>query len=153
MGCEESVRGMGLSRLRMILPHRRIERARGNRPLKFSDGGQLTLAGGMIPIMAENRTQQATPGLFSTAPVAETSPLATKPVASAVPERRHILPKDLPSAIKHLTDQVSLTRGQINAVRAAFKAGIKPSLIARQFAISQADVRNVLASDTAARRA
>jgi hypothetical protein len=44
---------------------------------------------------------------------------------------------------------VSLTRGQVNAVRAAFKAGIKPSLIARQFGISQADVRKVLASDDA----
>jgi hypothetical protein len=42
---------------------------------------------------------------------------------------------------------VSLTRGQVNAVRAAFKAGIKPSLIARQFGISQSDVRKVLASD------
>jgi hypothetical protein len=44
---------------------------------------------------------------------------------------------------------MSLTRGQINAVRGAFKAGIKPSLIARQFGISQSDVRKVLASDTA----
>jgi hypothetical protein len=43
---------------------------------------------------------------------------------------------------------VSLTRGQVNAVRAAFKAGIKPSRIARQFGISQSDVRKVLASDT-----
>jgi hypothetical protein len=44
------------------------------------------------------------------------------------------------------TEAVSLTRGQVNAVRAAFKAGIKPSLIARQFGISQSDVRKVLAS-------
>ena len=43
---------------------------------------------------------------------------------------------------------VSLTRGKINAVRAAVKAGIKPSVIARQFGISQSDVRKVLASDT-----
>jgi hypothetical protein len=43
---------------------------------------------------------------------------------------------------------VSLTRGKINAVRAAFKAGIKPSVIARQFGISQSDVRKVLTSDT-----
>ena len=43
---------------------------------------------------------------------------------------------------------VSLTRGKINAVRAAFKEGIKPSVIARQFGISQSDVRKVLASDT-----
>jgi hypothetical protein len=39
---------------------------------------------------------------------------------------------------------VSLTRGQVNAVRAAAKAGIKPSVIARQFGISQSDVRKVL---------
>jgi hypothetical protein len=45
---------------------------------------------------------------------------------------------------------VSLTRGQVNAVRAAFKAGIKPSLIARQFRISLSDVRKVLASDASA---
>ena len=44
--------------------------------------------------------------------------------------------------------KVSLTRGQVNAVRAALKAGIKPSQIARQFGISQSDVRKVLASDT-----
>jgi hypothetical protein len=42
---------------------------------------------------------------------------------------------------------VSLTRGQISAVRAAFKAGIKPAVIARQFRISQSDVRKALASD------
>jgi len=41
-----------------------------------------------------------------------------------------------------------LTRTQINAVRAAFKAGIKPSQIARQFGISQSDVRKVLMADT-----
>jgi predicted DNA binding protein len=41
---------------------------------------------------------------------------------------------------------VALTRGQVNAVRAAFKAGITPSRIARQFGISQSDVRKVLAS-------
>jgi hypothetical protein len=44
-----------------------------------------------------------------------------------------------------------LTRGQINAVRAAFKAGIKPTLIARQFGISQSDVRKVLAMDASGR--
>jgi hypothetical protein len=46
---------------------------------------------------------------------------------------------------------VSLTRGQVNAVRAAAKAGIKPSVIARQFGISQSDVRKVLTSDAAVR--
>ena len=43
--------------------------------------------------------------------------------------------------------EVSLTRGQVNAVRAAFKAGITPSRIAREFGISQSNVRKALASD------
>jgi hypothetical protein len=39
----------------------------------------------------------------------------------------------------------SLTTGKLNAVRAAFRAGVKPAAIARQFGISQADVKNALA--------
>jgi hypothetical protein len=153
--------------------------------------------GGMIPIMGRGRADQVTPDLFSTVSLGDTSLSATKQVKSA-PERWHVLPKDLPNSLKHLTDReldllimavveeakrrgkappsvqrdesvprrssrtdhrwqveaatVSLTRGQINAVRAAFKAGIKPLLIARQFGISQSDVRKVLASDTTTRR-
>jgi DNA-binding transcriptional regulator LsrR (DeoR family) len=42
---------------------------------------------------------------------------------------------------------IPLTRGQINAARAAFKAGITPSRIARQFGISQANVRKALANE------
>jgi hypothetical protein len=102
--------------------------------------------------------------------------------AAAVSLRRHVLPKDLPAAIKQLDDQeldrllaavlaeqkrrgrkpavsietpdkrrieaavVHLTPGKLNAVRAAFKAGVKPSRIARQFGLSQSDVRKALAS-------
>jgi transposase-like protein len=40
-----------------------------------------------------------------------------------------------------------LTTGKLNAVRAAFKAGVKPSAIARQFGILQSDVRKVLATE------
>jgi len=43
---------------------------------------------------------------------------------------------------------VALTQGQVNAVRATFKAGITPSRIARQFGISQSGVRKVLASES-----
>ena len=39
-----------------------------------------------------------------------------------------------------------LTQGRINAVRAAFKAGVKPSTIARQFGISPSAVKEALAS-------
>jgi DNA-binding NarL/FixJ family response regulator len=41
----------------------------------------------------------------------------------------------------------SLTKGRLNAVRAAFKAGVKPSAIARQFGISQSDVKEALAAE------
>ena len=44
-----------------------------------------------------------------------------------------------------------LTQGKLNAVRAAFKAGVTPSRIARQFGISQADVRKALGSVSAKR--
>src|SRR5262249_14934117 len=46
---------------------------------------------------------------------------------------------------------VSLTQGKLNAVLAAFKAGVTPSRIARQFGISQSDVRKALAGDASKR--
>jgi DNA invertase Pin-like site-specific DNA recombinase len=46
---------------------------------------------------------------------------------------------------------VPLTQGKLNAVRAAFKAGVTPSRIARQFGISQSDVRKALASEISKR--
>ena len=42
---------------------------------------------------------------------------------------------------------VPLTQGKLNAVRAAFKAGVAPARIARQFGISQSDVRKALADN------
>jgi DNA invertase Pin-like site-specific DNA recombinase len=50
---------------------------------------------------------------------------------------------------KQRTKEVAppLAQGKLNAVRAAFKAGVKPSRIAREFGISQADVRKALTSD------
>ncbi len=38
----------------------------------------------------------------------------------------------------------SLPQGKLNAVRAAFKAGVTPARIAREFGLSHADVRNAL---------
>jgi hypothetical protein len=38
----------------------------------------------------------------------------------------------------------ALTRGQVNAVRAAFKAGVTPARIARQFGLSPSQVRDAL---------
>jgi hypothetical protein len=42
---------------------------------------------------------------------------------------------------------VPLTQGKLNAIRASFKAGVTPSRIARQFGISQLDIRKALASE------
>jgi predicted DNA-binding protein (UPF0251 family) len=58
--------------------------------------------------------------------------------------------KRLPPAEKRRNgkiDEVALTLGQVNAVRAAFKAGITPARIARQFGISQSNVRKALSGD------
>jgi hypothetical protein len=158
------------------------------------------IGGAMIPAMGRDRGEQATPDLFSAETVRDGSPSPIKPITATQPtadpsSQRHVLPKNLRKALKHLgdgeldllhaatveemgrrgrllpTDQtknssrmdksshkrqvgaatVSLTRGQVNAVLAAFKAGIKPSLIARQFGISQSDVRKVLAMDAPGR--
>jgi hypothetical protein len=55
--------------------------------------------------------------------------------------------KTTPEMARDLTT-ASLTRGQLNAVRAASKAGITPTRIARQFGLSQSDVRKALSSKT-----
>jgi hypothetical protein len=125
------------------------------------------------------------PDLFSVTPAKAARPFV--PPATATPGQgakrlRHVLPKDLAGALRHLenaeldalvatvTHEAErrgrlprskakqpptretraengaglLTSGKLNAVRAAFKAGVKPSTIARQFGISQSDVRKVL---------
>ena len=134
-------------------------------------------------------------GRIPTATTASASPAPKAKIESA--PQRYVLPKDLRSAVKHLSDgeldalhtaaleelkrrgrtpksaetvlparpdltkiqspptktaklnaaEVSLTRGQLNAVRSAFKAGITPSRIAREFGIPLSDVRQALASD------
>jgi hypothetical protein len=150
--------------------------------------------------------EQPTPDLFSTATVGDTSAPMKSPATNATTEtatQRHILPKDLPNAVKHLSDreldlilaatleeikrrgrvptgvetdlktlrhrfdvhpdlikkksppkkratvktETPLSPGRVNAVRAAFKAGITPSRIARQFGLSQSSVRTALKSD------
>ena len=159
--------------------------------------------------MGRHPAEQPIPDPFSTATVRDASPTQATVTAKATtetPPQRHILPKNLRSAVKHLSDgeldlmhaatleemkrrgrlppgvetdlrslghrlnvrpnlpskrasarnqpqrrpvdipEESLTRGQMNAVRAAFKAGITPSRIARQFGISQSNVRKALAS-------
>jgi hypothetical protein len=61
-----------------------------------------------------------------------------------------LTPKQFSPAPKRRRAEIaepSLTRGQVITIRAAFKAGIKPSQIARQFGVSQSSVRKALAAD------
>jgi DNA-binding CsgD family transcriptional regulator len=154
--------------------------------------------------MGRERSKQTSPDLFSTDIGRDTLPLQTRlsttEARGETAPQRHVLPKNLRNAVKHLNDEeldllhaatleeikqrgrllpnvgagsaqtsrhakrspikdkisqrrrahiaeTTLTRGQINAVRAAFRAGITPARIARQFGISQSNVRKTLATD------
>jgi hypothetical protein len=66
-----------------------------------------------------------------------------KPTADGRPQHRQ-------APAEHGTS--SLTTGKLNAVRSAFKAGVKPSAIARQFGISQSDVSKALATESRDRK-
>jgi hypothetical protein len=95
---------------------------------------------------------------------------------------RYVLPQDIDTAIKQLTDReldrlataaleerarrktlyaskesqskrlseadaIPLPQGKLNAVRAAFKAGVTPARIAREFGISRSDVQRALTGE------
>jgi len=145
-----------------------------------ANGGTLWRMG-----VAPNQSSVSDP--FSSSerePSPSSPPASSSPVVSQAPETalssRHVLPKDLDTAIRQLDDQelerlllvaleersrrkkiaapeknqrerqiesiaVSLPQGKLNAIRAAFKAGVTPSRISREFGISQSDVRKALA--------
>jgi predicted DNA-binding protein (UPF0251 family) len=71
-------------------------------------------------------------------------------LASAVLEeraRRKKLPVPEETQRKREAGPVSLPQGKLNAVRAAFKAGVTPNRIAREFGISRSDVQRALAGE------
>jgi transposase-like protein len=61
-------------------------------------------------------------------------------------QKRRKLPTVDKSARKRQVEAVPLTPGKLNAVRAAFSAGITPARIGREFGLSQSQVRKALAS-------
>ena len=80
-------------------------------------------------------------------PMAEASPTNT-PAASSEPIPKQTKSPGRPTHQRQIRPAAaSLSRGQVNAVWAAFKAGVTPSRIARQFGISQSNVRKALATD------
>jgi hypothetical protein len=99
--------------------------------VKHLSDGELDLM--LAATVEEMRRRGRTPSLETDLPVRRDMAKMSSPTTE---KRRHVNIADLP-----------LTRGQVNAVRAAFKAGITPSRIARQFGISQSNVRKALASD------
>ena len=134
--------------------------------------------------MKRGRLTKTTPDHFPISAVEKVlAPLTSQTTVPEAPTPRHVLPKDLPTAIRQLDDQElerlaaavrveqnrrgqrrpakaetedklassSLSVGKTNAIRAAFQAGVTPSRIARQFGISQADVRLVLSSGSSKR--
>ena len=66
--------------------------------------------------------------------------------AAAEQKRRGRKPQAFSNKRQIETVPITLTPSKMNAVRAAFKAGIRPSQIARQFGLSRSDVQRVLAS-------
>jgi len=128
--------------------------------------------------MGNRGSKPTTPDLFSTVMPQEDAPVLSNPaVEKSRPVSRHVLPNDLPNAIKHLGDEeferlveavvaeqkrrgkkpsvpnkggttptIALTTSKKNAIRAAFKARVRPAQIARQFGISKAEIEKVLAS-------
>jgi hypothetical protein len=99
--------------------------------VKHLSDGELDLM--HAATVEEMRRRGRTPSVETDLPV---RPDMAKMPSPPTEKRRHVSIADIP-----------LTRGQVNAVRAAFKAGITPSRIARQFGISQSNVRKALASD------
>jgi DNA invertase Pin-like site-specific DNA recombinase len=63
-------------------------------------------------------------------------------------QRGRKLPLSPKTSRKPLIKEIGppLTLAKLNAIRAAFKAGVVPSRIARQFGISQSDVRKALSN-------
>jgi hypothetical protein len=158
--------------------------------------------------MGRERGEPASPDLFSAEVVQDAfTPSPRRPgqmrkLAESSPQR-HVLPKNLPNAVKHLGDEelallhaatfdemkrrgkappsnsgvlprnslaerlpkegkvshhrrvnisgASLPSGKVNAIRAAFKAGVRPSAIARQFGISKSSVMGALATEESKR--
>lgn len=76
------------------------------------------------------------------------NPNAVPTATDAGLPRKHVSPPTRQTRHQKIKVAVAgLTQGRVNAVRAAFKTGVTPARIARQFGLSQADVRKALSSD------
>jgi hypothetical protein len=108
--------------------------------LKQLDDGELD----RLFAATRHELQRRGRSLTSRSVIRPTTPMGTEQRASD----QSTTTQESPEPRQPQEPNVALTRGQVNAVRAAFKAGITPSRIARQFGLSQSDVRKVLASES-----
>jgi hypothetical protein len=81
----------------------------------------------------------------------ELDQLLSAVVAEQKRRGKKLLAQNPPARRVEMRTDAPLTQGKLNAVRAAFKAGVTPPRIARQFGISQSDVRKALAAESAKR--
>ena len=70
------------------------------------------------------------------------------------PDRREkrpgiALPADLGRSLRLLDNAATVTSGQQRLILAAYKAGLKPAAIAKEFRVSRATVQNVITSANA----
>jgi hypothetical protein len=76
------------------------------------------------------------------------APPTSTPATSSLPVSKQAASPGRPKHKQEIgVAALALTRGQANAVRAAFRAGVTPSRIARQFGVSKSDVRKALSTD------
>jgi hypothetical protein len=108
--------------------------------LKQLDDGELD----RLFAATRDELQRRGRSLTSTAGIRPTTHMGTEQRASD----QSTTTEESPNRRQPEEPNVALTQGQVNAVRATFKAGITPTRIARQFGISQSDVRKVLASES-----
>jgi hypothetical protein len=104
--------------------------------MRFLDDRQLDLL--LQAAIDESRRRGRSPVNRDAVPKTTDAGLSRKRASPPTKQTRH---QNIKSAA------AALTQGRVNAVRAAFNAGVTPTRIARQFGLSQADVRKALSSD------
>jgi hypothetical protein len=123
------------------------DRPKGHRDHR---GHQLSSGRPMLPMTPDRRSQVG--GLEFHADESASAgalPRARRRKRRTCSQRRgRKLPSNEDVSKRRLREtDVPLTVGRLNTIRAAFKAGITPSRIARQFRVSQSAVRKALAGD------
>jgi len=138
-----------ITALALALVHRHPTYSRRRRLAKLIHG--LRSRGDPRPPLSEVPSRHVLPADLPTAVRQLDDPELEQLLSAVIAEQKRRgkkLSTEIPRKQRvEVVAAVPLTQGKLNAVRAAFKAGVTPSRIARQFGISQSDVRKALASE------